>query len=371
MGIGRILFCGDIMPGGVLEFQKDYLDKEIQEYLRGFDLRIGTLECGVGNGIPFDEAKMAQTKAIVYSRNEDLLRLKEMEINVVSLANNHAFDLGLAGMENAIARLDDLGILHCGAGHDINEARKPAVVEVGGKTVAILGCMVDCRRPVIFHKATETSYGVYQLPIGELSKDIAAAKKQYDYVVVMPHWGEEHSYYPPSYCKDCGKKMIDAGADLVIGSHPHILNPKIRYKGKDIYFSLGNFLFPDKCMQVPRPMYYPETKDEYLSLKRVWTYPKSISEPVVAVWKSPNRIGMMVDAHLEDNISTSHKYHCMTQDNTLHMYRSLSVRFRMAFLALLIKLPGYRYVRRVCAHRYNFIAKAINRLPAFNIPVEL
>lgn len=359
------------MPGGVLPYQDRYIDDDLLSYLRSFDLRVGTLECGVGSDIPFDETKMARTKGIVYVRNEDLFRLKEMDINVVTLANNHAFDLGLEGMENVQSQLDAMGIKYCGTGHNIEEAKKPAVIQFEGKNIAFIGCMIDVPRPVIFHKAADLNYGVYQVGIGELEKHIAEIKGQYEYVFVMPHWGEEHSYYPPLYCKECAKRMIDAGADAIIGSHPHVINPVITHNGKTIYFSLGNFLFPDKCMQVPRPMYYPKTKEEYLSLKRMWTYPKSITEPIVAVWKPKNRIGMMVEMEVNNKLKSKYHLTCLTADNVLHRYSSKLVRLRMHFWAMLMHFPKYGFVLRIYNHRYNLLRRLVDRMSAFNIPVKL
>lgn len=368
----KICFCGDIMPGGVLPYQEKYIDGELMTYLQSFDLRVGTLECGVGTNIPFDEKKMAQTMGVVFIRDEDLFRLKELDINVVTLANNHAFDLGLRGMENAVALLDKMGVKHCGAGHDIEEAKKPAVVEKDGKTYAFIGCMIDVPSPVMFHKASKTEFGVYQVSIDVLEKHIANIKRIYDYVFVLPHWGEEHSYYPPVYCKDCAKRMIDAGADAVIGSHPHIVNPVSSYRGKHIYYSLGNFLFPDKCMKVPRPMYYPETIEECNSLKRVWTFPYRIKENVVAVWHGRNRIGMVAEFDIKgkNRIKTKQRLTKLTKDNVLFGYHSNVFSLRFYILGCLMKLPRYSLVRRALSSRYNLAGRFLNKLNAFNIPVK-
>lgn len=367
----NILFVGDIMPGGVLPYQNKYIDDNLLSYLQSFDLRVGTLECGVGTDIPFDEAKMANTMGIVYVRNEDLFRLKEMNINVVTLANNHTFDLGLEGLDNAQQQLDAMGIKCCGAGHNIEEAGKPAVVKFYNKTFAFIGCMIDVPSPRMFHRATSTDYGVYQVSIDVLEGHIKAIKQKYDYVFILPHWGEEHSYCPPVYCKECAQRMIDAGADAIIGSHPHVINPMTAYKGKPIYFSLGNFLFPDKCMQVPRPMYYPNSCEDYESLKRVWTYPYRIKENVVAVWKPKNRIGMMVEMNVKEKLKTHYNLTCLTADNVLHCYSSRLVRFRMIFWALLIHSSKYGFVRRLYNHRYNLFRRFVEKFPAFSIPVKL
>lgn len=366
-----ICFCGDIMPGGVLPYQNRFVDKVVLSYLSKFDLRIGTLECSIGTDIPFDREKMSKTKSIVFARNEDAWRLKELGVDVVSLANNHALDLGLEGLENTMQILDSLGIKYCGAGHDIKEAKKPAVISLYGKNIAIIGCMFNAKLPYIFHKASQTDYGVYQEDIEIIEKDIQEAKLQYDYVFVMPHWGEEHSYLPPKYCKDYAKRMLFAGADCIIGSHPHIINPVVKWYRKKCYFSLGNFLFPEKCMQEPRPMFYPATVEECLSLKRMWTYPKIIQEPVVAVWKPKNRIGMVAEIEINGRIRSNYKLICLTSDNVLHQYKSFLIRWRMAFWAMLMHLPKYSLILRLYKHRYNIFRLMADKLPSFNIPVDL
>lgn len=368
----KLVFCGDIMPGGVLPYQETYIDENLLSYLRHFDLRIATLECGIGTNIPFDNQKMDSNKSIVYARNEDLFRLHEMDINVVSLANNHAFDLGLEGFENTISKLDNMGIRYCGAGHNLQEAKRPAVINMGGKQIAFIGCMLDYPRPVIFHVATDNSYGVYKVNIDILMKDIMDAKQKYDYVVVMPHWGIEHSYYPPRWCKECGYKMLEAGADLVIGSHPHIINPVIKHHSKYIYFSLGNFLFPDKCMQPPRPMYYPSSSTELKSLKRVWTYPSKIKEAVVAVWRGRNRIGMVAEIILNNRnkLKGSYKLVLLDANNNLHLYKSILYRFRLNILAALIHFPYYSKIRRLLESKYNILGKFLDRNKIFNVPVQ-
>ncbi len=367
----NILFFGDIMPGGVLPYQEQYIDNELLSYMHSFDLRVGTLECGVGTNLPFDQVKYNDDMSNVFVRDEDLFRLKEMDINVVTLANNHAFDLGLKGFENAIQQLDKLGVKYCGAGHDLEEAKRPAVVEINGKTIAFLGCMVDPPCVRMYHVASGKEYGVFQVGIDYLCKTISELKKIYDFVFVLPHWGIEHSYYPPVCCKEFAYNMIDAGADAIMGSHPHIVNPVVKYKGKPVFYSLGNFLFPDKCMQVPRPMYYPSTSDECNSLNRVWTYPYRIKEPVVAVWRGKNRIGMMAELRIDNNerIRSRYKLSQLSPDNILKSYSSLLFRFRFLLLGLIMRLPHYGFIRRCLTSRYNVIASFFNKTKVCNIDV--
>ena len=363
------------MPGGVLPYQERYLDPALCDYLSSFELRISTLECAMGvNGGPFDSVKMGdvQKQNIVFVRKEDLLRLKDLDINAISLANNHVMDCGVDGLLDLCAELDRLGIRHIGAGQNLAEAKKPLAIEFSGCKIAVIAFQLsDFKKPWCFYPATENSPGLFYVSISELSKYIQELKQSFDKVVLMPHWGEEHQYLQESKFKQAAQKLIKAGADCIIGSHPHIINPVVKFGDKECYFSLGNFLFPEKCMQVPRPMYYPETAEECHSLKRMWTYPKSISEPIVAVWKPKNRIGMMVEMDLSKGMKTRWNLVCLTADNVLHRYASLAIRLRMKFWAMLVHMPKYGFVRRLYNHRYNLVRRFVDKMRPFNIPVEL
>ena len=117
------------MPAGVHHGKKDnYIKSDVLEFLKSFDIRVATLECAIGDKPSFDPEKMVRKQDIVYAPTSDLYRVKEMGIDVVSLANNHAFDLGEEGLINTCKQLDKLGIKYCGAGLNSEEASRPAVV---------------------------------------------------------------------------------------------------------------------------------------------------------------------------------------------------------------------------------------------------
>ena len=138
----RLCFVGDIMPGGVLPYQEDYVSEEVRQFLSSFDLRIGTLETAIGNDISFDTEKMSGRANIIYARDEDLDRVSELGFDIVSLANNHVCDLGKDGLRNTISQLDCRGIMHCGVGLTADEAARPAVVTLDGKRLAFFAyCM--------------------------------------------------------------------------------------------------------------------------------------------------------------------------------------------------------------------------------------
>jgi poly-gamma-glutamate capsule biosynthesis protein CapA/YwtB (metallophosphatase superfamily) len=171
-----------------------------------------------------------------------LAGLKDAGIDLVSLANNHVGNGGTPGITDTIGFLDNLGINHAGAGANITEARKPAWLLAGGLQIAVLAyCFVE---PTDYW-ATASRPGSSGYSIGEVTADIAAAKKAgADFVIVMPHWGIEYSdaLLPTEPAE--ARRMIAAGADLVLGSHTHWFGP-MQQIGPDrmVFYSLGDLVF--------------------------------------------------------------------------------------------------------------------------------
>lgn len=172
---------------------------------------------------------------------EKVSMFHEMGIDIVTLANNHALDFGTDALLDTCRTLDDAGILRVGAGN-LEEAKRWQTIEAGGKRIGFLGATRVI--PVADWAATAYSPGMLATYDPAMLLDqIRAAKAVNDYVVVYVHWGVEREEFPKDYQKDLGRQYIDAGADLVIGSHPHVLQGIEYYKGKPIVYSLGNFVF--------------------------------------------------------------------------------------------------------------------------------
>ncbi len=306
----NLFFCGDIMPGGVLPYQDSYITPELKEYMAGFDYRIGTLEAAIGTGLPYDPVKMNGRANIVYARNEDFFRVKEMGLDVVSLANNHIWDLGEEGLKNTIQILKDNNIKYCGAGLDEEEASRPAVIKNNGISVAIHAyCMHGSVYVGHVEIARKNKAGINPLDIDKVIREIKESKKKYDKVVVMPHWGREYHYDPLPECIKMAKQMVEAGADAVLGSHTHQIQPLINYKKKPICFSMGNFLFPDFYMYPPRPIWYPESISEVKGIKDVVGYPYPIEEPIRQIWNPVSRYGMVVNLSIgKEGLKATNRY---------------------------------------------------------------
>ena len=167
---------------------------------------------------------------------------QEMGIDLVTLANNHALDFGTDALVDTLDTLDGAGISHVGAGRNLEEAKKPVIVELQGKTIGFLGAS---------RVIPETSWNASSSKPGMLVtydpsmtiQEIEKLDQNCDYVVVYVHWGIERAEHPEEDQRAMGKQYIDAGADLVVGSHPHVLQGIEYYKGKPIIYSLGNFVF--------------------------------------------------------------------------------------------------------------------------------
>ncbi len=340
------------MPGGVLPYQESYIMPDLLRFMSSFDYRIGTLESAIGTGLPFDPVKMNGRQNIIYSRNEDFFRVKEMGFDVLSLANNHIWDLGESGLRNTIELLDEYGIKHCGAGVNAEEASKPAVIEKDGLRTAFLAyCMYGNKDLGYVELAGETKAGVNPLVIGKVVEDIRLAKRQYEKVIVMPHWGREYLFEPTHECIVMAKKMINAGADAVLGSHPHQIQPLVNYKGKPICFSMGNFLFPDFYMSPPRPIWYPKSADEVKNIKDVVGYPFPIGEPTRQVWNPISRFGCAVLLCLENDFIRTNLRYVKSSDDNIESLSNITpfIQKGIKKASWIIKYPLFRmmvYFRR-------------------------
>ncbi len=168
--------------------------------------------------------------------------LQEMGVDIVTLANNHILDFGAEGLLDSCKALDEAGILYVGGGEDFEKASALKTITVGQKIIGFLGMSrvymdggwaAGKGHPGVFSTYDTT------LPL----KAVEEARQQCDFLVVYVHWGVERETEPKEYQRAMGRAYIDAGADLVVGSHPHVLQEPEEYKGKMIVYSLGNFVF--------------------------------------------------------------------------------------------------------------------------------
>jgi poly-gamma-glutamate synthesis protein (capsule biosynthesis protein) len=217
---------------------------KIADDLKGAKLLFGNLEGPIsdkGTKVGSIYSFRAEPKAIE--------GLSFAGFNVISLANNHAFDYGREALEDCLVKLSKAGIDYVGAGFNQNEAYSPIIKEVKGVKIAFLA--YTNLGPGTW-KATEGNSGIVWISekeIEKIKKDIESAKSQADILIVSLHSGEEYLMEPTQFQIDFSKMAIDAGADIVVGHHPHVIQRNEKYKDGWIFYSLGNFIFDQDFSQ--------------------------------------------------------------------------------------------------------------------------
>ncbi len=245
-----ITAVGDIMPTGevIRTFTPQGFDRPYSgtapELQKG-DICVGNLETPLTRGGREFLGKKFRFRA----RPETAGALKRAGFSVLTLANNHTMDFGGEGLTDTLQALDNAKLLHTGAGASLAQARQEAVVTVRGKRVAFLAYSLTY--PEEFYAGVGRP-GAAQGNITWVSEDIVRARRSAEYVVVSFHWGEELAPFPKPYQRRAAHAAIDAGADLILGHHPHILQGIERYKGKSILYSLGNFVFGSNSSSADR-----------------------------------------------------------------------------------------------------------------------
>ncbi len=233
-----VLMGGDVMPSGsLLEFvEKDplYPFRNIMKLLHSADVAFFNLECPIT-----DTGTPVEGKEYIFKLPPHFAwALKKAGVTGVALANNHIMDFGVEGLASTIRVLYSLGIGHCGAGMNIDSARKPYMVMARGIKIAFL-CYSNTLPKSYWADSSKagTIHGVERNIKYDLRRTNA------DFKVVVFHWSSELLDTPKLYQKILARYAIDHGASVVIGHHPHVVQPIEFYKGKPIFYSLGNFIF--------------------------------------------------------------------------------------------------------------------------------
>ena len=242
---------------------------KVASLLRQGDIVTGNLEgLNCDRGTPI-EGKIEVGSRHLRSAPDNVRALVSAGFNAMALANNHNMDYGPDGLFQTIELLDQNNIVHAGGGRNLEDAHRPALIERNGVKVAILsytslfvsGFPAEENKAGLATIKVSTSYQApenihYQPgypplmttipdPLDEerMVNDVQQAKQRADIVLVAFHWGVSYGHGKiVGYQKELGRAAIDAGADLIMGSHPHALMAMEMYKGKLICYSMGNFV---------------------------------------------------------------------------------------------------------------------------------
>jgi hypothetical protein len=232
--VGDLLFCADSRTTPYLRDSK-LISPTIRSILAECDVLFGNLECtlpGDGQHVP-TEPRVVASPGLVGS-------VAAAGFNVLTLANNHAFDCLDGGFQQVRSLLDELRLPHFGAGMNLEEAAAPAIVEVKGLRLGFLAAADQRSGPYRFAAANQ--WGVAPLDIDELARRIQVLREQVHHVVVSVHWGEERFLIPSPLQVEQSHALVEAGASIVLGHHPHVLQGLEFHRGAPIIYSLGNFI---------------------------------------------------------------------------------------------------------------------------------
>jgi poly-gamma-glutamate capsule biosynthesis protein CapA/YwtB (metallophosphatase superfamily) len=238
-----VIAVGDVMLGRgvnnkmVAHDDYAYPYRRIHDAMKTADLRVANLECTVTDLFPVPTDPFTFT---FVSSKKAVDGLVYAGFDMLTVANNHANGPGKTPFMDMLSTLRSKNIAVCGGGKNLAEARKPAVASAKGQRVAMLGyCLVPPQGPF----ATGSTWGLAPANAAFLPQDIKAARQQADIVIPYFHWGIEYTNTPTIDQQRLAHAAIDAGADMVLGVHPHWVQAIENYKGRLIIYSLGNFVF--------------------------------------------------------------------------------------------------------------------------------
>jgi poly-gamma-glutamate capsule biosynthesis protein CapA/YwtB (metallophosphatase superfamily) len=235
-----LVLVGDInldgLPGELIEREEDPF-APFAEVLDGAAIRIGNLECVVATS---GEARPG--KPYTFRAHPRTLIPLKRHFDAVTLANNHSGDFGPLAFSELLGLLDQAGIGYFGGGPDLTRAHRPLIIERDGLRIALLGYNEFLPRSF---EADYDRPGIAWSEDEQVQRDIAQARARFNADLVIPvmHWGWERETVAGPRQRRLARLMIDAGADAVIGGHPHVIQDIEQYRGKPIVYSLGNFVF--------------------------------------------------------------------------------------------------------------------------------
>ncbi len=240
----------------------EYFFKGVQELISSADIAIGNLE-GPFTSYPSRTTSL-QSKELVFTFDPHLApKLATLGFDAFGLGNNHTLNFGYEGLSMTRSYLNQAGILYYG--DPSNKEEVSTIISRNGIRIALIG----------FHEFSYMNFeNVYQ--------EIERMRPFADIVIVTPHWGVEYKTEPTDRMVEWAHAFIDRGADAVIGAHPHIIALSEEYKGKKIYYSLGNFAFDQ---------YFSEATMKGLALKLTITKPDQASTTISYV-EIPVRVDM-------------------------------------------------------------------------------
>lgn len=243
-----LVFAGDTTlddaPGALIERGGDPLAK-VAHLFQGADIRLVNLECVVSTiGSPGD-------KVFTFRAHPRVLPVLRRHVDAVTLANNHSGDYGREAFADMLGLLERHGIAQTGGGRNLAEAHQPLLIERQGLRLALLSYNEFMPRSF---EAGHDAPGIAWSEDEQVVEDIALARTRHraDLVLVFMHWGWENEPTANARQRQLARLIIDAGADAVIGGHPHVTQDVEIHRGKPVIYSVGNFVMKETDNEAQR-----------------------------------------------------------------------------------------------------------------------
>ncbi|NVL90061.1 MAG: CapA family protein [Desulfobacterales bacterium] len=227
MSVMKLLAVGDI---SLQTRNNQHPFEKVKQVLAGKDFLFGNLETVLS-----DQGKKAQKAVLLYSSPEMAGCLKDVAFDIVNIANNHIMDLGVEGFNGTLKILSKSNLTFIGANNRPDSSY--AVLEKDGVKLGFLGYMEGG------FSLPEKGVWINRIELADIVRDIEAIKVKCDFVIISLHWGFENIFYPSPKQIDLAHELIDAGATVILGHHPHVIQGIEQYKHGLIAYSLGNFQF--------------------------------------------------------------------------------------------------------------------------------
>lgn len=230
---------GDVAIAGTMrdEMLANGLDPfaDVADTIRSADVALANLEAVLTERRPPPGTDPSPTGPLLRSPARTASLMREAGFDVISLANNHVFDFGAGGLEDTITHVRRAGLSPLGAGQTADDARREVTFDVRGARVAFLG----------FTEMTNEHLSTTGF-VGRLENSVERVREtrpRVDVLIVSLHWGVQFTSRPRPWQRRLAHALLDAGADAIIGHHPHVLQTVEVHDGKPIVYSLGNFVF--------------------------------------------------------------------------------------------------------------------------------
>lgn len=241
--VAQFTFVGDIMLGRSIKTKSElnnYEDifKDVSYLWKDSQYVSGNIESALLDNP--EEFEKSDKEIHLYAETKVANLLKNNGFTMANLSNNHLGDFGRQGVISTINAVKSAGLNYVGAGENIDDAATYDIQEVNGIKVATIG--ISDIVPKDF-SANRTEAGILSTMYPSYNRLVYEASQEADLVVVNLHWGVEYGVDETEDQEKIAKALIDAGADVIIGSHPHVLQPIQTYKDGIIFYSMGNFVF--------------------------------------------------------------------------------------------------------------------------------